>query len=481
MLGRFLSSKMPGWGKQSGVSFLRSLLVLQRGNRLDSITTVVGREGVPSRPVLATRAKPGAGAGAGLDSSAACSSNTKPSICAFGKAIGVADAVKGGLKFQQLHMGFDTVEWSLKVSDEDVEMLVAVFGPLVGKGEQADNYRRFVVSRIGGFIWRFKVTFASGFEVFIPDVGFSRFPVKFVAHSTLCLVSSDLMADLVSLIEYLCCAEQLPGRLSLTRVDVCSDLLMSEGEFQRFSGQVARGDDAVVSRARKVDSYRDGDRFTGVSVGRESIKLRVYDKFAEAEQGGDWSQWSLVYGRGKEFEVAEGYVVARFEYQLRREFLQECCTHGEHADGEVCSGVTSLEEFQASAADVFAYLTDDWFRVAGPARGHDHVRVARPFWRSVAASFVQCGWSSFTGSFRRRLRRCVAMNMERLADMAGGCLASIAAVLGHEVEAGQGASMERALSFLGRHMDRDREHWQQGRDRRYKALLYGPKWRSVPV
>lgn len=422
-----------------------------------------------------------AGAPRGLVGAAGPSSNTDLPNCAPGDGLKHSNALKPGSKFSVLHLGFDTLEWNLSLDDPELEGLVQLLAPMVGAGEQQDSQYAFVVSRVGGLVHRYKVQFSHGFDVYLPDVGFSRYGLRVVAHSKACLMAEDVQVDAVAVLVYLTGAHELAlaSRLSLSRVDVCLDLLMPGADYQRFCKQVATRGSSVVTRARKIDSYLDGDRYTGVSVGQEKVKLRSYDKKAEAVQGGDWALWSEVYGRGEGFDVPDGQVVPRFEYQLRRGFLRECCVHGVELHHEGCPGLRSLADFRAASADVLAYLTGDWFRLAGAARGKNHERPLRPFWREVRAGFLDAAWSSFSGSLRRQLKRFVSTNVEQLADMAAGCLATLAAVLGHAEGQEEGLPAPRVLGFLGRHMDRGRERWEQRRDRRYRQLPYGSK--LVPV
>lgn len=422
-----------------------------------------------------------------LESAAGSPSNTNlpifASVGSVADGLPHRDAVKRAGKFPVLHLGFDTIEWNYKLDELTLAGLVYPLAPMVGAGEQVDSQYSFVVTRIGGFSYRYKVQFSAGFDVYFPDAGFSRYGLRIVAHSKVCVLADNIEDDALAVIAYLLGldAEQL-APLALSRVDVCLDLLMSDAEFQRFSKQVAGRSSSVVTRARHMSGYIDGDRYTGVSVGKEQIKLRVYDKVAESLIGGDWSFWSQLYGQGQSFEVPEGQVVARFEFQLRRETLRDWNKE------QLPDGLSTLEQFRASSADVLHYLCTDWFRLAGAPRGHEHERRSLPFWRGVRDGFVSSAWSSYSGTLRRKLRRTVSSNLGKLTDVAVGCLASIAAVLGHTQQDEHGSSDDgasgavsevAALGFLRQHIERIRAKWEAGRDRRYKQLKYPAK--RVPV
>jgi hypothetical protein len=420
-----------------------------------------------------------------LVSVAGSPSNTNLPIFAVGASLADRDAVKRAGKFPVLHLGFDTIEWNYKLDDLRLAGLVCPLAPMVGAGEQVDSQYSFVVTRVGGFSYRYKVQFSCGFDVYLPDLGFSRYGLRVVAHSKACVLADDIEADVLAVLGYLLGLDvEGMAPLVLSRVDVCLDVLMPDADFQRFSGQVAGRSSSVVTRARHMSGWIDSGRYTGVSIGKEQVKLRAYDKGAEALVGGDWPFWSQLYGRGESFEVPVGQVVARFEFQLRREALRDWNKE------QLPDGLDTLEHFRNASGDVLHYLCTDWFRLAGAARGHEHERRSLPFWRGIRDGFVSSAWSSYSGVLRRKLKRSVSSNLGKLTDMAAGCLASMAAVLGHTQEDERSSAEDdrpspsavsdtAALGFLRQHIDHVRAKWEAGRDRRFKQLKYPAK--NVPV
>jgi hypothetical protein len=102
-----------------------------------------------------------------------------------------------------------------------------------------------------------------------------------------------------------------------------------------------------------------------------------------------------------------------------------------------------------------------------------------PVWKAITAAFTSGSWSEVEVKVKREVRRAVPGNVEKLLGMAAGCLASAAAVLGHRSGQGEAKSDAAAIAVLHGFMRRDLEHWQSGRDRRFKQLAYASK--NTPV
>jgi hypothetical protein len=110
-------------------------------------------------------------------------------------------------------------------------------------------------------------------------------------------------------------------------------------------------------------------------VGKGDIRQRVYDKGLKAGKDGTLPMWSKVWsdadGQGDAFVIPDGYVLARFEWQLRRGFLRELAELGGPMK------VRTLAEFKQCAPSILEYLCNDWFKFCGPEQGiHLHVATA---------------------------------------------------------------------------------------------------------
>lgn len=207
--------------------------------------------------------------------------------------------------------------------------------------------------------------------------------------------------------------------LRLSRLDPAADVLVA-GEFPEID---VRGQ--LVSRARKRSSYYDGASFTGLDVGKGEVRFRYYDKTEQAAE--DLEYWAGVWGQLPE----EGETVARFEWQLRREFLQQF-------------GIDTVADLLQVQGDVMRYLLD-WVRFAGPEQGHDNQRPDLPLWTWLRSAIGGLGLG-VVGLLRSPVLRSV--NVHRLADQAIGLLVSIACGLAlNRGETGP-ASAKRAVGYV---------------------------------
>jgi hypothetical protein len=361
------------------------------------------------------------------------------------------------------------VDFTIPVSEDDLENIEPILLGLVGQGEVVHYDRHFVVCRVGGF-YRYKVAVADGVDLLVPPQGRAYMGVMVHAGARACLSSADLQGAACEVLSWLLPDDDLAARLSISRIDGCLDVLMTERDFQLMCGQVARKSVVVVTRGRSRVPYLDGDRYTGFAVGKGEVHLRVYDKGLKAGKDGTWGMWSEVYAPGVEgYTVPDGMVLARFEWQLRRNFLKQIQT----SDGRFPA--LTLAGFRESAPMIFEYLCDHWFSLRGPARGGKHERPMLPVWKAITAGFVDAPWSELTTEVKRVVARAVAADEEKLIGQAMGCLASAAAARGHHIGADGPLSDGAMMGVLLQHIRRDRENWRSTCDRRYKQLAYASK------
>lgn len=413
----------------------------------------------------------------GRSPGAGSSSNTN--LPKFGSSIN--SALPKGLNpnndFHVLHKGFDTAVWSYRLDKDELVSVLDAVVPLLGQGEQKVDGRAFVVSRIGGLNHRYLMRFPDGVEVRLPDYDLQRYGVQVKLGAKSCVVEEYVEQFVIDLLAWLllCRKSHIFENLHLSRADICMDILMLEQEFQFLSRKVAlrqaSKESSVVTRAHELASYTEQGRYTGFTAGKDKVVLRCYDKKVEALKGKDWAFWSEVYGCGQAFEVPEGYVVVRFEWQMRHAFLQ---SFRENDDGTVIlpDGITSLTILSSVAGTVISYLCNNWFRLAGAPSGEFHTRRTLPLWRRITAAFLSDKWSSFSPGLRRRLRRSVATNVARLCEMALGCLASISAAGGHLQGKNKHLSLKQAMYELGSHVGNDVQDWNMKAAKRYSALKY---------
>jgi hypothetical protein len=425
----------------------------------------------------------------GADGVAGPSTNRGLHNYAKKKDLGDCKASKGLSKVDVKYLGIDTADFSIELSEDELSHIEPMLLGFVGQGEiSAFDEQRFVVSLIK-LPYRYKVSVADGVEVYIPSKGHAYLGLKVSAGARVCLSAEDIEREACEVIGWFLLGEpeQLAGKLCLSRVDACLDVLMTERAFQHISGLVARQSSLVVTRARKKDAPQDGDRYTGFWAGKDAIRLRVYDKGLKAKQDGTLEMWGKAWsdadGQGEAFAIPDGYVLARFEWQLRRGFLRELVDVGGSMK------VRTLAEFKQCAPSVLEYLCNDWFKLCGPGRGKQHERPMLPVWKAITAGFVSGSWSDIEVRVKRELRRSVPGNVDKLLGMAAGCLASAAAVLGHRSGQGEAKTDAAVIAALQGYMRDGLEHWEAGRDRRFKQLAYNSKntgvyrdiWTGEPI
>ncbi len=380
-----------------------------------------------------------------------------------------SNALKSTSKVDVKYLGIDTVDFSIPLSEDDLSNIEPILLGLVGQGELPHHDRRFVVSLIK-LPYRYRVSVADSVELYVPSSGHAYLGMKVSAGARVSLSSDDLESEACEVLGWFLPGDDLAARLRLSRVDTCLDVLMSERTFQHMCRLVARNSVAVVSRGRTKDTYLDADRHTGFWVGKDAVRLRVYDKGLKAGKDGTWAMWSEVYAPGVEgYMVADGYVLVRFEWQLRRKFLSEL------QGSDALVKVRTLADFKKAAPSILEYLCNDWFKLCGPARGGKHERPMLPVWKAITAGFMSARWTQIEVKVKRVLRRAVPGNEEKLLAMAAGCLASVAAVQGHRSGDDRAKTHAAALGALHAFIGRDMERWQAGRDRRYKQLAYPSK------
>jgi len=408
-------------------------------------------------------------ADAGVGGVAGTSTNRCLPNYANSVTLAVSNALKPLSRVDVKYRGLDTVDFSIPVSEDDLSNIEPLLLGLVGQGEVSHFEHRFVVSRVGGF-YRYRVSVADGVDLLVPMQGHAYMGLKVHAGARVCLSSPDLESAAREVLSWFVSDDKLPEHLALSRIDGCLDVLMTERDFQFMCGKVAKNSVVVVTRGRTKTPYLDGDRYTGFAVGKGEVHLRAYDKGLKAGKDGTWGMWSEVYAPGGEaYAVPDGYVLARFEWQLRREFLKQMQT----PDGRFLA--LTLAGFKQAAPMIFEYLCDHWFSFRGPARGGKHERPMLPVWKAITAGFVDAPWTEVSIEVKRVVARAVVGDVDKLIGQAKGCLASAAAIQGHHSGTDGPVSDGAMMAVLLEHIKRDRESWLSTCDRRYKQLSYASK------
>lgn len=208
--------------------------------------------------------------------------------------------------------------------------------------------------------------------------------------------------------------------IRLSRVDLAADVL-GQGKLPDIDVR-----QELVTRARRRTPHYDGADFTGFDCGTGAIRFRLYDKTIEAADDLDF--WSEVWQYRPQWGAE---TVARFEWQLRRPFLEEF-------------GVDTVGELVDRLGDVMRYLLD-WVRLAGPSQGHEHERPDLPVWAFIRQAVSGLRLQSL-GLVRWKAPKPV--NVARLAEQAAGVLISMACGLGLNRGLGRPVGQAEAMRYL---------------------------------
>ncbi len=402
--------------------------------------------------------------------------DSQPGDCTPGNNIGVQNFAEG---YELLHAGVDTLTLS-GVSDE-VEAFRAICywveerARVEGYGPDELNGHQLVLTRAYGVLAYRLVSDTGSAWLLPPGDGAERgFQVRLGPTWLLARSEAEYEAEALAQTRAVFGIGDKPQLRHLSRVDLCMDVLMSEAEWRSINSLVANTVEErhVITRAKHLQSYVDpGDgRATGFSVGKGAIRLNLYDKRREATRpaGYDWPMWAEVYGR----EIPDGYVVARFEYQMQREFLKSF--EGiDAATGEITEGIHTLAQLRGGVGTLFDYLTTKWFRLAELHEDHEHRRQDVPVWSRLRASFARAFSTRWLGFKRVNLRRLVSTDIQGLQRQIRGCAKTLAAALGWREGHEAPISLRAALYAVADAMtDEDAERWRRDASARFEGLRF---------
>ena len=272
----------------------------------------------------------------------------------------------------------------------------------------------------------------------------TAFSVHVVARSLACMeLGAGVFSHVHRFLARLGYAER---RTVASRVDLACDLVgVTVVPFQEafMSG-------GVVRRARHSALYFDGLRGSGVTIGKSSVMLRVYDKLLEAYKSGDAVKFAcLLEKRWQGVERPEGGAT-RVEFQLKRDVLR-------------AMGMDDVPKLLGNLREVSRWLTEDWCRFTDgvDCRKHTERVPSSSLWQQVQAALFhafRCG-EELPITWRRRLMG----DPRRLVLQAAGCLSSALALTGKVAEAAEDASgavlslLESQLPWLGAWVREKRE------------------------
>ncbi|MFG0240735.1 MAG: hypothetical protein ACF8CY_06770 [Gimesia chilikensis] len=256
-----------------------------------------------------------------------------------------------------------------------------------------------------------------------------------------------------------------PSSTSVSRVDLCVDLLCSMGEFKNaFLGE------QVVCKARQGAIYFQNakrKKFLTLQYGVSgaAIKCRIYDKLAETKK--DEVKRELMRVRRWGGKIPKH--ATRVEFQISGKVLRK----------RFC--VTTLEQLEKELPQIAKYATSEWLRITEKVNDQEHYERlgVAAIWQRVQRAFEEwCG-----KSVRARLKKMeIVPKCEKLVAQAFGCLRKVYAVMGQMPEA--------AEDFAADVLNAAKPHWhfftadvirkRQALTARVGDLCYSPSGLEYP-
>jgi hypothetical protein len=204
-------------------------------------------------------------------------------------------------------------------------------------------------------------------------------------------------------------------RTSVSRADLALDLVLPTRSFVSLA---AAG--KWVKRAREGKSYWKGEllNIATLELGTDPIMLRIYDKRLEMMRNGvEEEKVELMLERwGGDVPHA-----TRIEFEVKREFLRG-------------RNINTVEELFAAAADLAAYLCDEWIRFTLDVPDRENRNQGRaavhPLWVKVQEGFAEVFGQSENDLPPREWK---APAVKALKASLYGLLSSIAAKTGQTI------------------------------------------------
>lgn len=216
--------------------------------------------------------------------------------------------------------------------------------------------------------------------------------------------------------------ESLGGAVSKERVSevhLTADLI----GLDISSTLAAAGRDHWICRALNFGQHYEGVHFSGMTMGRGGLMLRVYDKVLELKkQTHKQRPFADIWGVSR----FDDKPVIRVEFQLRRKVLRQFSNEQEGFK------IDTLFDLRHSLASLWQYLTQSWARLAQTPpdrsnRHQDRVEIS-DFWSLVQSA-------CFAGQrIVQRVKQYLHKDIDRLTAMTVGLCMSIAAAEGRIAE-----------------------------------------------
>jgi len=132
--------------------------------------------------------------------------------------------------------------------------------------------------------------------------------------------------------------------------------------------------DYKVGKVKKTNPHLNGEELETFYVGEKSspIQLRIYDKGKEIKKKGSKERWLLIWS------VDDPQDVWRIEYQIRRPVLKQYW-------------IDTIDDLRNKKADLWKYLTGEWFSLRCLDNENQARRTIHPFWKKVQSCIEYFG------------------------------------------------------------------------------------------
>jgi hypothetical protein len=220
--------------------------------------------------------------------------------------------------------------------------------------------------------------------------------------------------------------ESLGGRVfahKISRCDLYADFKIPGGlnlEFLRSH---------KVGRADKTSQFMDGEKLETFYVGSKGspIQLRIYDKGKEIKKKGTEERWLLIWF------IEDSEDVWRIEAQIRRPTLKQF-------------HINTIDDFIKQKADLWKYVTADWFSLRCPDDDNSSRRTIHEFWQKVQSCIEWFGTEE--GSQRRYEKKKATFMKWHLTRIVNLCISCAAILRDYDPKSSLQKIYSRTLTML---------------------------------
>ncbi len=135
-----------------------------------------------------------------------------------------------------------------------------------------------------------------------------------------------------------------------------------------------------ISQAQKFGTYQQGRNFSGITIGKGDISLRIYDKVMELSHNHPKQQTFSEIWNTKSYDEKP---VTRVEFQLRRAILKDF-----KLSESAATGVDTFSDLMGSLSSLWIYCTHHWARHCSTPVDHKNNHQSRvsisDFWKLVS-------------------------------------------------------------------------------------------------